>query len=191
MGLALESERLLLDLPQAKFAAAAHQFHLRNAAHFSRWLPPTPAGYDAPLFWEEYVEKTQIAYSQGSLVRLWLRQKTHPDLIVGTIGFSQIYRGPFCNAIVGYQIDALHEGQGMMREALQRAIRYMFDEQQLHRLNANYRPENVRSGHLLARLGFSINGYAPRYLFIDGEWRDHIQSSLVNDAFKPEWLVVR
>jgi ribosomal-protein-alanine N-acetyltransferase len=44
---------------------------------------------------------------------------------------------------------------------------------------------------LLARLGFHTDGFAQRYLFIDGEWRDHIQTSLINDAFRPEWLPSR
>ena len=191
MGLMLESERLLLGLPEAELAAAAWDFHMRNAAHLTPWSPPTPVGYESLKFWDEYVEKTQIGFLQGSVVRLWIRDKAQSGVIIGTIGFSQIYRGAFCNAVVGYQIDQQHEGQGLMHEALQRAIRYMFDEQQLHRINANYRPENVHSGRLLSRLGFSINGYAPRYLFIDGAWRDHIQTSLLNDAFRPEWLATR
>ncbi len=47
-----------------------------------------------------------------------------------------------------------------MREALQAAIQYMFTTQRLHRIAAGYRPENVRSGRLLARLGFHIDGYS-------------------------------
>ena len=188
MELTLESERLLISLPDAGLASAALDFHIRNAAHLAQWSPPKPAGFDTVAFWNEYVEKSQIAFLQGSLVRLWLREKTQPERIIGSVGFSQIFRGPFCNCVLGYQIDQAHEGKGLMFEALERAITYMFDEQKLHRINANYRPENVRSGRLLARLGFRTDGFAPRYLFIDGEWRDHIQTSLINDAFRSDWL---
>jgi ribosomal-protein-alanine N-acetyltransferase len=125
------------------------------------------------------------------VVRLWLREKAQPERIVGSMGFSQIFRGPFCNCVLGYQIDQALEGRGLMSEALRQGIKYMFAEQKLHRINANYRPENVRSGRLLARLGFHTDGFAQRYLFIDGEWRDHIQTSLINDAFRPEWLPSR
>lgn len=75
-----------------------------------------------------------------------------------------------------------------MREALQAAIRYMFTEQKLHRIGANYRPENIRSGKLLAKLGFKIEGFSKDYLFINGAWRDHVLTSITNDAFQPEWL---
>lgn len=188
MELTLESERLLLSLPEAGLASAALDFHMRNADHLAPWSPPKPADFNTLAFWDEYVEKSQIAFLQGSVVRLWMRRKSQPEQIIGSIGFSQVVRGPFCNGVLGYQIDAGLEGKGLMSEGLQQALRYMFVEQKLHRISANYRPENVRSGRLLARLGFHTDGFAPRYLFIDGDWRDHIQTSLINDAFRPEWL---
>jgi ribosomal-protein-alanine N-acetyltransferase len=191
MELTLESERLLLSLPDAGLASAALDFHLRNADHLAPWSPPKPAGFDTIAFWNEYVEKSQIAFLQGSVVRLWLSEKAKPEQIIGSVGFSQIFRGPFCNCVLGYQIDRAFEGKGLMSEALEQAISYMFVEQRLHRINANYRPENIRSGRLLARLGFHTDGFAPRYLFIDGQWRDHIQTSLINDSFRPEWLLSR
>jgi ribosomal-protein-alanine N-acetyltransferase len=75
-----------------------------------------------------------------------------------------------------------------MREALGAAIDHAFGVLQLHRIEANYRPENERSGALLARLGFERIGYAPRYLFIDGEWRDHVQTQRLNPDFDLTWL---
>jgi ribosomal-protein-alanine N-acetyltransferase len=52
----------------------------------------------------------------------------------------------------------------------------------LHRLQAAHLPENRRSAAVLARLGFEREGVARRYLFIHGEWRDHVVHALVNDT---------
>jgi [ribosomal protein S5]-alanine N-acetyltransferase len=188
LELVLDTPRLQLTLPQRPLGDAALAFHLRNQEHLRRWFPPTPEGFDTPAYWQDYVGKTHEAFQQGVGVRFWLMAREAPDTVIGTIGFSQIFRGPFCNCVLGYQIDGGFEGKGLMHEALQTAIRYMFTEQRLHRINANYRPENARSGRLLTRLGFCIDGYAKNYLFIDGQWRDHIQTSLLNDQFRPDWL---
>lgn len=50
---------------------------------------------------------------------------------------------------------------------------------------ANYMPHNQRSGNLLRRLGFVVEGYARDYLLINGRWEDHIQTSLINPNWKP------
>ena len=75
-----------------------------------------------------------------------------------------------------------------MHEALRATNRYMFDELKLHRIAANYRPENIRSGKLLAKLGFRIEGFAKDYLYIDGAWRDHVLTSATNAGFRAGWL---
>ena len=66
-----------------------------------------------------------------------------------------------------------------MGEALGALIEYAFTELELHRLMANYRPENERSAAVLARLGFEREGFARDYLYIDGAWRDHVLTALV------------
>ena len=187
-ALTIDTARLTLALPQQFHAAAARDFHVQSWPHLQRWFPPVPADFDTLAYWQDHVNKAQEAYQQGIALRLWMHPKAAPDKVIGSIGFSQIFRGPFCNCVLGYQIAAEYEGQGLMREALEAAIRYMFIEQKLHRVTANYRAENARSGRLLSRLGFRIDGFAKNYLFIDGDWRDHVLTSLTNDAFSPEWL---
>ena len=75
-----------------------------------------------------------------------------------------------------------------MSEALRATNAFVFDVIRLHRIMANYRPENVRSGRLLERLGFVREGIAKDYLFIDGAWRDHVLTSLTNARFDPKWV---
>lgn len=69
---------------------------------------------------------------------------------------------------VGYNLDRDHVGQGLRYEALGPAIRHLFEELRLHRIMANYMPANQRSGRLLRRLGFTVEGYAHDYLFLAG-----------------------
>lgn len=100
--------------------------------------------------------------------------------IVGDCNFTNIVRGPFQACHLGFSLAKRFEGQGLMREALTSAITYIFDEVGLHRIMANFRPENIRSERLLKRLGFEREGMARSYLRINGVWADHVLTSLIN-----------
>ena len=43
----------------------------------------------------------------------------------------------------------------------------------LHRIEVCIRPENSNSLRVVEKLGIREVGYAPRFLHIDGDWRDH------------------
>lgn len=186
--LEIATERLILSTPRADQAAAMLDFAARNREHLKPWSPPEPQNLHTLAHWQEAIAKYALAFENGTAVRFWLSPREHAARVVGSIGFSQIFRGPFCSGVLGYQIDRDCEGKGLMSEALGAAMRHMFAEQKLHRIAANYRPENARSGRLLARLGFRIEGYAKDYLFIDGAWRDHVLTSVTNAAFDPAWI---
>lgn len=93
--------------------------------------------------------------------------------IAGVINISNIVLGFFRSAYLGYYAFADFERQGFMREGLQAVIRHAFRNLKLHRLEANIQPDNVASIALVRSLGFSKEGYSPRYLKICGRWRDH------------------
>jgi [ribosomal protein S5]-alanine N-acetyltransferase len=108
--------------------------------------------------------------------------------VIGHLRLSQIARGPFHSAMLGYTIDAACEGRGLMSEALRAVIAEAFGPRlALHRIQANARIENRRSLALLERLGFVREGLARNYLYIDGAWRDHVMTALLN----PAWPVDR
>lgn len=79
-------------------------------------------------------------------------------------------------------MDKDYVNKGYMFEALSASIPYIQNEWKIHRIMANYRPENTASGKLLEKLGFTIEGYAKKYLFLDGAWQDHILTALINDS---------
>ena len=92
--------------------------------------------------------------------------------------------------MLGYALDEAHVGQGLMSEAIEAGLEEVFSPRvNLHRVQAAYRPENLRSAAVLERLAFRKEGIAPDYLFIDGAWRDHIVTARPNPSFiaPPEW----
>lgn len=107
--------------------------------------------------------------------------KSDSDEIIGLININEIVRGAFQSAYLGYYGSVDHAGQGFMTEALRLAVRYAFEKLELHRLEANIQPENARSLALVRRVGFTQEGFSPKYLFVDGKWRDHERWAILNE----------
>lgn len=103
------------------------------------------------------------------------------DVILGSISLSQIFRGGFRSAYLGYQIGAEFARQGYMTEAIALMLRYAFKDLKLHRLEANIQPGNLASIALVKRAGFTREGYSRRYLKICGRWRDHERWALLRE----------
>ena len=74
---------------------------------------------------------------------------------------------------MGYWVDRAHAGRGITPTAVALACDHCFTGLGLHRVEIAIRPENAASLRVMEKLGFAEIGLAPRYLHIDGAWRDH------------------
>jgi [ribosomal protein S5]-alanine N-acetyltransferase len=109
--------------------------------------------------------------------------------LVGIFTISQIVRGYFQSAYLGYYANARHAGKGLMAEAMALVLDHAFGPLSLHRLEANIQPGNAPSIALARGAGFRLEGYSPRYLLIGGRWRDHERYAITADehaANRPE-----
>ena len=92
---------------------------------------------------------------------------------VGQLTVSNIVRGSAQFGSIGYWIDETYAGRGIMPRAVALAVDHCFGPVGLHRIEVAIRPENLSSLRVVEKLGFGEIGLAPRYLHIDGAWRDH------------------
>ena len=185
----LATARLTIRLARPGMQQAMARFLRENfEGHLDRWSPPVSPAFFTESFWRDRLAGALEEFHAGRAARFVLQAGGEDGPILGTCNYTNIVRGPFLACFLGYQVARAHEGRGYMSEALRAANGYMFGVQHLHRIMANYRPENERSGRLLERLGFVREGLAPAYLFIDGAWRDHVLTALTNPHFDPAWV---
>ena len=182
----LLSPRLRLQAPSLTLAPAVLDYQLRNREHFARWDPSYPPDYFEPARAAERLLEGESAFAAGTAYRYWFSLREAPDTPIGQVHVSQLTRGAFQSAVLGYSLDAQHQGRGLMHEALETLIAEMFGARvRLHRIQAAVRPENLRSRQVLLRLGFQREGLSRRYLHIDGAWRDHEVFARINEAWQP------
>lgn len=180
----LETERLVVRMAHPSEAEAVARFFASNKDHLAKFGPERPEAFYTQNYWEDQLPTMAYEFEEGQGLALFMFSREEPGTVIGTINFFGIVRKVAHYCILGYSIGAECEGKGLMFEALQKAISYVFDDMLLHRIMANYMPTNERSGKLLARLGFSVEGYARDYLYFHGQWRDHVLTALTNDNWK-------
>ncbi|WP_165989188.1 GNAT family N-acetyltransferase [Streptomyces sp. YIM 98790] len=115
--------------------------------------------------------------------------------LVGQLTVAGITWGSMCAGHIGYWIDRAVAGRGVMPTAVALATDHCFFTLGLHRLEICVRPENTPSRRVAEKLGYREEGIRPRYLHIDGAWRDHLVYALtaeeVPGGLLPRWHALR
>ncbi|PMH46881.1 ribosomal-protein-alanine acetyltransferase [Vibrio sp. 10N.286.49.B3] len=158
------------------------QYFQDNRDHLQPWEPKRDSVFFSVNGWAQKLIKLNELHRMG-LGYYCLILNHHTQEVLGTLSFSQLSRFPLHACNVGYSLDKQAQGQGIMRSALHLACDYMFDQHNMHRITANYMPENKKSEGVLKALGFVEEGYAKAYLLINGRWEDHKLMALIN----PNW----
>lgn len=180
----IHTDRAVLCLLAPEFAELMVRFRVENRYHLTRWEPSRSSYFFTPAFWKAQLAANVDSFRSGESCCLVILNQNENE-VLGVCNFTQIARGTMQSCHLGYALAAIHEGQGLMREALTAAIDYVFLELELHRIMAGYIPHNKRSAGLLKRLGFEIEGQARQYLRIDGKWQDHVLTAMIN-PFEPD-----
>ena len=182
MSVRLETERLILREPEDGDVPALLLYYEFNEERFARWEPERTGGL---AHFQRWVSWRRAEGESGRGRSFLAFDRTAPDALVALVNLYDIFTAATHSAMLGYSIDGAYEGRGYAREAIEAVIAYAFGTLNLHRLEANYQPGNERSGALLRRLGFVVEGYARDMLYMRGTWRDHIRTSLTNASWIP------
>ena len=171
----IKGERVLLRFPLKRDAAEFLALNRRSTS-LNRGLASPPTTTD------EF--DTFILRNKRPDGLCFLICRIADNAILGSIALSQIARGNFHSAYLGYQIGAEFSRQGYMTEAIQLMLCHAFNDLKLHRLEANIQPGNTASIALVKRAGFVREGYSPRYLKICGRWRDHERWAILAEIWR-------
>jgi ribosomal-protein-alanine N-acetyltransferase len=159
----------------------------RNAEWLRPWeaTSPEPA-IDAPPTYSAMVRRLKAEAREGRTMPFVI---TFGDALVGQLTVGGVSWGSLRSAHIGYWVDQRVAGRGIMPTAVAMATDHCFAVG-LHRIEINIRPENLASRRVVEKLGFRPEGMRPRYLHIDGDWRDHLSFALTVDEV-PGGLVAR
>jgi ribosomal-protein-alanine N-acetyltransferase len=105
------------------------------------------------------------------------------ETLVGGVTLSNVRRRAAQFVNLGYWMGAPYAGRGLMTEAVGVTLPFVFETLGLHRIHAATLPHNLASRRVLEKNGFREEGYADRYLQIDGRWCDHVLFGLTRERY--------
>ena len=179
----LRHEAVLLAPMRLRDQAAWEGVRRANKSWLRPWEATLPPGSAAGPDTYRSLVRSLHRQARGGRMLPWLvfddpapgRDRAR---LAGQLTVSGIVGGSASWGQIGYWIDQRFAGRGIIPTAVALAVDYCFSVMRLHRIEIAIRPENAASLRVVAKLGFRPEGLRPRYLHIDGDWRDHLVFAL-------------
>ena len=155
-------------------ADARVQLALRisNRDHTGPWDPVRDESFYTEAGQRLELDLDQRSWSAGTAYAFAILD-TERDRLIGRVALSNVVRGPWQNATLGYWVDKDALGRGHATRAVRLALCFGFEHAGLHRIQPAIIPRNTRSVRVAEKVGFRLEGRALRYLKINGVWEDH------------------
>jgi len=182
----LDTERLIVRSVTADDVDAVFEYNMRTDVYRRPTEPIHGPAYYSRALCRSAQERWVKHFADGTGARFLAFRRGFSDHVIGIVNLHDIRPWPTLSTMLGYPLHPEFEGHGYMHEALTAIIRWAFEERGLHRIEAGHLPENRRSSNVLRRLGFVEEGRLRQNVAINGEWRDHILTSLLNSAIAPD-----
>lgn len=143
----------------------------RNESWLRPWEATRPGEHIPGLTFSQMVARLRSDARAGRTLPFAV---TYNGELCGQLTVAGITWGSLCAGHIGYWIDRDRAGLGIMPTAVALAVDHCFSTLGLHRIEICIRPENHNSRRVVEKLGFREEGTRPRFLHIDGGWRDHL-----------------
>lgn len=179
----LQGTDIYLQLLQPSHAVALHDYKASNRCFHA---PFSPLQVDSQFSLDAQHDAIELARNEAAADQAYRFGIFHQtsDQLIGQINLTGIIRGVFHNALLGYSMDERFQGYGYMTEAVKLCMDAAFLHLQLHRVQAAVMPHNKGSVRVLQKNKFTEEGYARKYLKINGVWEDHLLFALISDDWQ-------
>jgi [ribosomal protein S5]-alanine N-acetyltransferase len=177
----VSGDGIVLRSPQISDYAEWSELRETSRAFLTPWEPTWPADDLTRASFRRRIKR----YSEdqrGDLAYAFFVFRKRDNVLVGGLTLANIRRGCAQAASLGYWMGAPYARAGHMTAAVNAVVPFAFGTLKLHRIEAACIPANVASVRLLEKTGFKREGFARKYLCIDGIWQDHLlYAKLEND----------
>jgi [ribosomal protein S5]-alanine N-acetyltransferase len=179
----MSGERVYLRAPERSDYEEWASLRARSRRFLAPWEPSWPSDALSRASFRARIARYAEDWRTDQAYNFFIFDRT-TDALVGGVGLSNVRRGVAETASIGYWIGEPFAGRGLMSAALPVVLDFAFYRLRLHRIEAACLPSNAASRTVLTRVGFTEEGYARRYLCIDGKWQDHVLFAMLREDWR-------
>ena len=176
----IRGSRVMLRAPALSDFPQWAKLREDSRAFLAPWEPIWPADDLTKIAFRRRIKRYQREIRAGTGYPFFVFSPDG-DTLLGGLTLAQVQRGVTQSAVLGYWMGQPYAGKGLMSAAVRAVVGVAFDSLHLNRIEAACLPRNGASIALLEKVGFQREGYARRYLCIDGRWQDHLLYGLTRD----------
>lgn len=174
----IETPRLLLRGMKVSDAEDMYDYAKReDVTKYLTWDPHPDVGHT-----KEYLTYVGQRYRTGDFYD-WAVVCKEDGRMIGTCGFTK-FDFASDSAEIGYVLNPAYHGKGYGTEAVEAILRFGFEELHLHRIEARFMQENLRSLKLMERVGMTLEGYAREAIFLKGAYRTIGHCSILKQEYE-------
>ena len=177
---AIQGAGVLLRAPQSSDHAEWADLREASRNFLTPWEPVWPSDDLTRGAFRRRI-KRYADDQRNDLAYAFMIFRHEDNALVGGITLANVRRGVAQAGSIGYWIGEPFARKGYMTAAVRALIPFSFQSLRLHRLEAACIPDNAASVGLLESTGFIREGYARRYLCINGVWQDHLLFARIAD----------
>ena len=156
---------------------------VRNRAYTEPFEPMRRDDFYSTSGQAQEIALDERAWTAGTGFAFAILDVAGGDRVIGRIALSNVVRGPWRNANLGYWVDEACRGRGHATTASRLIVRFAFEHAGLHRVQPAVMPRNTPSRRVVEKAGFRLEGRAERYLQIAGVWEDHDLYAMTAEEF--------
>jgi len=174
-----KSSRLDIKVIDKSFDNKLLDYQLANKLHFNKVLFDLSDNFYSLDYQRNFIEHDLDNIIRGNAIRFYLFEH-NSDIILGDIVYYNILPPPISSALIGFKIDGGKRNNGFMKEGIENTLNFVFNQLNLHKIEAYIFYDNIAAIQLINKIGFVDDGIAKSYVEIKGTWTDHNRYYLLN-----------
>ena len=169
----LIGRKIILKKPKKENWKEWAELRQKSRNFLQPWEPIWPNNFLTKKSFSNFINIIEDSIKKKTGYNFFIFKKETNNLM-GGLSLTNFKTEEYKSITMGYWMGEEYAGKGYMKDSLKVICNYCFNNLKLNRIEAACLPKNLISKKVLLSVGFKKEGYAKKYLSINGKLEDHL-----------------